>query len=89
VIVETIEGHGRAWRADPEKLRLYTRASWIWVGAFVTRLAVQLPLYLAGAVVALGVARAAMGVPIFAIAIWLTYLVLRSGTRGPERMLGA
>ena len=39
----------------------------------------QLPLYLAGALVALGIARAAMGLPIFAIAIWLTYLVLRSG----------
>ena len=62
-------------------MRLYSRASWIWVGVFLTRLAVQLPLYLAGALVALGIARAAMGVPIFAIAIWLTYLVLRSGGR--------
>jgi hypothetical protein len=46
---------------------------------FLVRLAVQLPLYLAGAVVALGVARAAMGFPIFILAVWLTYLVLREG----------
>ena len=39
---------------------------------FSLRLAVQLPLYLAGAVVALGVARVAMGVPLFAVGIWLT-----------------
>ena len=55
------------------------KASWIWVGVFPLRLAVQLPLYLAGAVVALGIAKAAMGVPIFIVAIWLTYLVLRQG----------
>jgi hypothetical protein len=70
-------------------VRLYARASWIWVGVFAVRLAVQLPLYLAGALVALGVARAAMGVPIFAVAIWLTFLVLRGGGRRSERMLEA
>jgi hypothetical protein len=80
VILESVEGRGRAWRKDPERVKLYARASWIWVGVFLTRLAVQLPLYLAGALVALGVARAAMGVPIFAVAVWLTYLVLRGGT---------
>lgn len=87
VIVETIEGHGTAWRRDRERVRLYARASWIWVGMFALRLAVQLPLYLAGAVVALGIAKAAMGLPIFAIAIWLTFLVLRGDARRGERML--
>jgi hypothetical protein len=53
------------------------RASWIWVGLFVLRLAVQLPLYLAGAVVALGVARTAMGVPLFALGVWLSWLLVR------------
>ena len=47
------------------------------LGLFVLRLAVQLPLYLAGDLVALGVAKTAMGFPIFAIAVWLSYLVLR------------
>jgi hypothetical protein len=77
VILETIEGRGRGWRKDPTRVRVYSQASWIWVGVFLTRLAVQLPLYLAGALVALGIAKAAMGLPIFAFAIWLTYLVLR------------
>ena len=85
VIVEALESRGLEWRDDPDRVRLYSRASWIWVGVFLTRLAVQLPLYLAGALVALGVARAAMGVPIFAIAVWLTYLVLRSGGATPLR----
>ncbi len=79
VILGPVTGEGMSWRRDPERLRLYTRASWIWVGVFLVRLAVQLPLYLAGAVLALGIAKTAMGLPIFLIAIWLSYLILRDG----------
>ena len=77
VLLGPITGEGMAWRSDPERLRAYSRASWIWVGVFSLRLAVQLPLYLAGAVLALGIAKTAMGLPIFLIAIWLSFLVLR------------
>ena len=77
VILGPITGEGMSWRSDPERVRLYSRASWIWVGVFGLRLAVQLPLYLAGAVLALGIAKTAMGLPIFLVAIWLSYLVLR------------
>jgi hypothetical protein len=89
VIVGPLTGEGMKWREDPEEVKVFTRASWIWVGVFMLRLAVQLPLYLAGAVLALGIARALMGVPVFALAIWLTYLVLREGgelgTTDPDR----
>ena len=44
---------------------------------FSLRLAVQLPLYLADALTALGVARIAMGIPLFAVGIWLSWLILR------------
>ncbi|NLT05255.1 MAG: DUF3159 domain-containing protein [Solirubrobacterales bacterium] len=77
VIVGAVTGQGMAWRSDPEQVRAYARASWIWVAMFVLRLIVQLPLYLAGAVVALGVARVAMGAPLFAVAAWLSWLILR------------
>ena len=53
------------------------RASLLWAALFGLRLAVQLPLYLAGAVVALGVARTAMGLPLFALGLWLTYRLVR------------
>ena len=69
----------------PPRLAVYTRASWIWVGVFAARLAVQLPLYLADALLALGIARTAMGLPIFAVAIWLSYLVIREGADPDER----
>lgn len=73
-----LRGEGTHWRADPARVRAYTKATWVWVAVFCARLAVQLPLYLAGAVVALGTARVAMGVPIFALAVWLTWLILRA-----------
>jgi hypothetical protein len=79
VIVGPLTGEDMEWRKDPERLRLYSRASWIWVGLFAVRLAVQLPLYFADELVALGVAKTAMGFPVFALAAWLSYLVLREG----------
>ncbi len=79
VIAGPLVGEGMEWREDPDRVAVHSRASWIWVGVFVLRLAVQLPLYLAGSVVALGIAKAAMGVPIFIVAIWVTYLVLKEG----------
>ena len=75
VIVGPLIGEDMSWRKDPEKLRVYSRASWIWVGLFAARLAVQLPLYFADELVALGVAKTAMGFPVFALAAWLSYRV--------------
>lgn len=72
------------WREDPVRMRTYKRASWLWVALFSTRLAVQLPLYLAGAVVALGIARTAMGIPLFALGLWVTYRAVRSTPLTPD-----
>lgn len=77
VIVAGASGRDMEWRADPVRRRAYARASWIWVCLFVLRIAVQLPLYLAGALVALGTARVAMGVPLIAACAWLSWLLLR------------
>jgi len=85
VIVSQLDGEGTEWRRDPARVRVFTRASWLWVVLFGLRLLVQLPLYLAGAVVALGVARTAMGVPLFALGIWLTFLLVRRANRERER----
>ncbi|MCC6755961.1 MAG: DUF3159 domain-containing protein [Solirubrobacterales bacterium] len=78
VFIGPLIGEGMAWRADPERVRLFNRISWLWVGTFLLRLAVQLPLYFSGALVALGVAKTAMGLPIFIVAIYFSYLMLRA-----------
>ena len=77
VIVGAITGEGNAWREDRRRARQFARATALWAGLFLLRLAVQLPLYLAGAVVALGVARTAMGLPLFALGLWLTWRMVR------------
>ena len=77
VIVGFLTGRGVKWRADSELRRAYAAASWIWVGLFFLRIAVQLPMYLAGWVAALGIAKVLMGVPLFIAAAYFTYLVLR------------
>jgi len=77
VLVGLATGEGMAWRQDPRQLRAYTLASWFWVAMFGLRIAVQLPLYLAGQVVALGVARLAMGWPLFLLCLYLSWVVVR------------
>lgn len=77
VIVGFLTGRGVSWRADSDLRQAYAAASWIWVGLFGLRIAVQFPLYLAGWVGPLGVAKVVMGVPLFIAAGYFTYLVLR------------
>lgn len=81
VIFAGLSQSGTAWRKDPARLRAFNRATWIFVVLFLVRIAVQLPLYLADALVALGTARVAMGLPLFIVGLWLSWLVLR-GTEG-------
>jgi hypothetical protein len=78
VIIGPVTGEGMSWRSEPEKVKAFSRASWIWVGMFLLRLAVQLPLYLTGALLALGIAKTAMGLPVFLVCLWLTWLMLRA-----------
>ncbi|MGH2900825.1 MAG: DUF3159 domain-containing protein [Solirubrobacteraceae bacterium] len=77
IIVASLDGQGSEWRRDPQRARAFVRATWLWAGLFALRLVVQLPLYLASAVVALGVVKTAMGLPLFGLGIWLTWLLVR------------
>lgn len=72
-----IRGENLDWRAEPKRVRAYTLATWIIVSVFVLRLAVQLPLYLADNVAALGTMRLAMGVPLYALGLWLAWVLSR------------
>jgi len=79
--VSALRGEDQSWRKDPaqtaRKRRYYT-ATRLWVGLFSTRLAVQLPLYLADdKVEALGFARILMGPFLFAVVAWLTWMLCR------------
>jgi len=76
VVMGYLTGDGTSWRSDRALRRTYTAATWVWVGVFFIRLSVQGPLYLAGAIEALGLARVIMGWPLFLAGAYLTYRVL-------------
>jgi hypothetical protein len=69
------------WRKDPARIKVYIKATWLWVGMFAIRLLVQYPLYLAENVNALGTARLIMGYPLFIATAWATWLVIKSGPK--------
>ncbi|MFT4233180.1 MAG: DUF3159 domain-containing protein [Leucobacter sp.] len=77
-----LRGSLTAWRKEPVLRRAAMVCTLFWIAAFGARLIVQLPLYAAArngdtaATDALGLARLLMGVPLFALAGILTWLVL-------------
>lgn len=77
LLLGPILGENLAWRKVPARKRAYTRASWLWVALFVSRLLVQYPLYKSGNVNALGTARLAMGYPLFLLTAWGSWLIIR------------
>ncbi len=77
IIVGTLLGQGRGWRRDPALLRGYSLASWVWVGQYVVRLLVFIPLWLADAVLALSAAQAILTWPLVAVCIAASWWVLR------------
>ena len=66
------------WRADPAKFRVVLIATWCWVGLFVVRLAVELPLYLTAQTELLAGAKLVLGVPFYAAMLWVTWLLVRT-----------
>jgi hypothetical protein len=77
VVVGLALGQKTRWRADPDLLRGYSRASWVWVAQYLVRLAVFVPLYRADQVVALGIARALTWVPVL-VCVALSWPVMRT-----------
>ncbi|MBO9533088.1 MAG: DUF3159 domain-containing protein [Solirubrobacteraceae bacterium] len=71
------------WRDNAPRMRAFRNATLIFGLIFVLRLVVQVPLYLADATAALGVVKTVMGIPLFGIGIWLSWLMLR-GTEPPK-----
>lgn len=75
-----IRGEGLAWQKDLVRRRKYQIATLLMVLVFGARLVIQLPMYWANDVVALGAARLVMGVPLYALVLWFGWLVSRPAT---------
>jgi hypothetical protein len=83
VLVGALRGDPGGWRADPVRRRIYTVATWAWVGVFALRLIVEVPLYLLGWVGPLGIAKLILGLPLYILVVSLTYRMLAPTLREP------
>jgi hypothetical protein len=79
LIFGLIRSEGTQWRRHQKRLKAYNVATWIMIAVLFLRLAVQVPLYLMGedGLVALGTTRLIMGVPLYALGLWLAWLISR------------
>ncbi|OZV73647.1 hypothetical protein CA850_31010 [Micromonospora echinospora] len=77
VVVGVALGQRTRWRRDPALLRAYGRGSWAWAASYALRVAVFVPLYLGGQVVALVVARVALSWPLVATVLAVSWFVVR------------
>ncbi len=82
VIVGILFGDPTGWREDKRKRRILTISTWLWVGLFAIRLVLEVPLYLANNVPALGVVRLITSVPLYAVFLWVTWILVRSAYAG-------
>ncbi|MFG2059726.1 DUF3159 domain-containing protein [Micromonospora sp. NPDC048930] len=77
VVVGAALGQRGRWRRDPALLWAYGRGSWVWAATYLLRLAVFVPLWLGGQVLALVVARVALTWPLVAAALAVSWVVIR------------
>ena len=82
-----LTGLAKGWQSDPARADLARRCNlltWMWAGIFAARVAVQAPLWLGGQVAALGIAKLALGLPLFALGAWATWWGLRGYSSSSE-----
>jgi hypothetical protein len=72
-------GDVSGWRSRPEVVRLFQRLTAVFVASYAVRVLVQLPLYLAGSVTLLGVAKLVLGWPLLALVVVVIGTMLARG----------
>lgn len=80
-------GLAKGWRTDASLRSLRRRCdtlTWMWAGLFGLRVAVQAPLWAAGAVAELGIAKLVLGLPLFGLGAWATWWGLRAYSSSPS-----
>lgn len=68
-----------AWHRHPEVVRVSTRLTWVLAADYAIRVGVMLPLYFAGAVGWLGVAKIVLGWPLWAAVVAVMGAILVRG----------
>ena len=78
LVIGFFKGWGVGWRKNRALLTRFDLITGMWVGLFGLRLAIELPLFFANNVAALGLAKLVLGTPTYALCVWFTWLASRS-----------
>lgn len=78
VIVSLLRNDDKQWYVNKHHYRVYAGVTLMWVGLFGLRLAVEYPLYLAGNIGGLAIAKLVLGLPLYAPVLALSWLIVRS-----------
>ncbi|WP_067782561.1 DUF3159 domain-containing protein [Actinomyces vulturis] len=81
VVDALMRGHDMSWRTDPDRAthrKVYRQATWVFAAMFALRLIVETPMYIAQASTVLGITRLIMGLPLFALTLWLMWMMVRT-----------
>ncbi|MEO0024571.1 MAG: hypothetical protein RL196_1012 [Actinomycetota bacterium] len=77
IIVGFLIGEGFTWRKRRAHFNRFVAATAIWCGLYILRLGIEVPLYLSQNLSALGAAKLILGIPFYAITLWLIWLVVK------------
>jgi hypothetical protein len=58
-------------------MRRYSLATAVLASVFAIRLLVKVPLYISNDLAAMSLAKALMGVPMWAVALWICWLIVK------------
>lgn len=84
VVWHGINGDGQGWRRDRRLLRAYMWATLLWALVFLARVVLQGILYWNDQATWLGIARLAMGYPLFGVALLGTIWAVSRARRDPK-----
>lgn len=74
-----VTGDPTGWRSRRGVRRLFQRLTGVLLANYVIRVLVQLPLYLAGSVVALGISKVVLGWPLLGVSVLVIGALLAAG----------
>jgi len=77
-MIAGLKGQDMSWTRDDSVYRAYSTVTLLWVGIFGLRVAIMLPLYIAGAVTALGTVKLVLGWPLYLLGIYASVRILKA-----------
>jgi len=78
VFVNIAKSAGTGWRKNRHHFRVYVGVTALWVAMFAIRLVVELPLFLANNLQGLGIAKVALGLPLYVPVLAASWLIIRA-----------